>query len=337
MRLNSRGRELRFFVFAQGWWWNVLTDRPKTNSLALAGLLLAAGWLCVPASARTIEQPTRMVVDETGRVVRVPTRIERIITLAPSLTEIVYALGLEDRLVGVTNQCDYPPAAQQKQRVGDVINPNLEMIVELKPDVVLGSKVDNLSKTVEAIKHLGVPLYGLYPTTVQGVLDSIRHIAELAGVAERGEALAGRLQAQLRELQTRLEQTSTAKPRLLFVVWVDPLIVVGGGTFLSDALTQAGGISVSAGLRGNWPRLSLEEVVELDPDFLVLPRSHGLNTRMANLSQRKPWNRLRAVRQNRVIWIDAAIERPGPRIVAVIEQLAQALHPQLAPAEVAAQ
>ena len=239
--------------------------------------------------------------------------------------------------MGVTNQCDYPPAAQQKQRVGDVINPNLEMIVELKPDVVLGSKVDNLSKTVEAIEHLGVPLYGLYPTTVQGVLDSIRHIAELAGVAERGEALAGRLQAQLRELQTRLEQTSTAKPRLLFVVWVDPLIVVGGGTFLSDALTQAGGVSVSAGLRGNWPRLSLEEVVELDPDFLVLPRSHGLNTRMANLSQREPWNHLRAVRQNRVIWIDAAIERPGPRIVAVIEQLAQALHPQLAPAEVAAQ
>ena len=337
MHLNSRGRELRFFVFAPGRWWNVLTDRPKINSFALAGLLLAAGWLCTPASARTIEKPTRTVVDETGRVVRVPTRIERIITLVPSLTEIVYALGLEDRLVGVTNQCDYPPAAQQKQRVGDVINPNLEMIVELKPDVVLGSKVDNLSKTVEAIEHLGVPLYGLYPTTVQGVLDSIRHIAELAGVAERGRALAGRLQAQLRELQTRLEQTSTAKPRLLFVVWVDPLIVVGGGTFLSDALTQAGGVSVSAGLRGNWPRLSLEEVVELDPDFLVLPRSHGLDTRMADLSQREPWNHLRAVRQNRVIWIDAAIERPGPRIVAVIEQLAQALHPQLAPAEVAAQ
>ena len=155
------------------------------------------------------------------------------------------------------------------------------MIVELKPDVVLGSKVDNLSKTVEAIEHLGVPLYGLYPTTVQGVFDSIRHIAELAGVAERGEALAGRLQAQLRELQTRLEQTSTAKPRLLVVVWTDPLIVVGGDTFLSDALHQAGGISVSAGLRGSWPRLSLEEVVELDPDFLVLPRSHGLDTRLA--------------------------------------------------------
>ena len=168
----------------------MLTDRPRINSFALAGLLLAAGWLCTPASARTTEKPTRTVVDETGRVVRVPTRIERIITLVPSLTEIVYALGLEDRLVGVTNQCDYPPAAQQKPRVGDVINPNLEMIVELKPDVVLGSKVDNLSKTVEAIKHLGVPLYGLYPTTVQGVLDSIRHIAELAGVAERGAGRA---------------------------------------------------------------------------------------------------------------------------------------------------
>ncbi len=86
----------------------MLTDRPKINLLALAGLLLAAGWLCTPASARTTEQPTRTVVDETGRVVRVPARIERIITLVPSLTEIIYALGLEDRLVGVTNQCDYP-------------------------------------------------------------------------------------------------------------------------------------------------------------------------------------------------------------------------------------
>ncbi len=130
---------------------------------------------------------TRMVVDQTGRRVEVPARIERIISLAPNLTEIVYALGLQDRLVGVTTLCDYPPAAREKPKVGDVLNPSLEKIVQLQPDVVLGTTAGNRRATVDALERLDVPLYGVDARSVEGIFDSIRHLAELTRVPKRGE------------------------------------------------------------------------------------------------------------------------------------------------------
>jgi iron complex transport system substrate-binding protein len=293
--------------------------------LLLPALLLAAG-----EDARTL---ARTVVDQTGRTVQLPARIRRVITLAPNLTEIVYALGQQHRLVGVTNQCNYPPEVSSKTRVGDVISPSLERIIELKPDLVLGTPAGNRRETVQMMDNAGIPLYGLDARTIEDILTSIRNIAGLLEVPETGDALAGRLEEQLRSLDRALHGSD--RPKVLLVIWVEPLITTGTDTFLADLIRRAGGESITADLTQSWPRLSLEVVIERDPDYLVLPRTHQLQARMTRLIQELPWSELRAVRRNQIVWLDEALIRPGPRILEVIEDLARALHPQEADREAA--
>ncbi len=297
----------------------------KRRTTRLVVPALAAALACSLA-ARAADNPPRVVVDQLGREVHVPIRIERVISLAPNLTEMVYALGAQSRLVGVTNLCDYPPSVREKARVGDVLNPSLETIIELKPDVVLGSTAGNRRETVEALERAGVPLYGVDADTVEGILASIRNVAVLLDVPERGEALTAHLEQRLAALSSRLE--TAPRPRILFVLWLEPLLTVGGETFLNDVLAHAGAESIATDLRQDWPRLNLETVIERDPDFLVLPRAMSLEARFADLSSEPPWSELRPVREKRVLWVDESVLRPGPRIVDAIEELARALHPE---------
>jgi len=305
------------------------TDAHRLRKAWALGVATAALFL-LPAIGAA--QETRVVEDETGRRVRVPVRPERIISLAPNLTEILYALGADERLVGVTSQCDFPPAAERKPRVGDVSHPNLEKILELKPDLVLGTTAGNPRSIVPALERLNVALYGVDPRSVAGVFESIRHVGELVGAPDAGEALAARLEARLAALESRA-QAAAARPRVLFVIWLTPLITAGRDTFVNDLLARAGAHSVTAALEQDWPRLSLEEVIERDPDFLLLPRTPGLAASLERLSKEDPWRQLRAVRENRVVWLDEAVMRPGPRIVDAIEELASALHAPASAAE----
>lgn len=276
--------------------------------------------------AGTAAQETRAVVDETGRRVEVPARVERIVSLAPSLTEIVFALGLEEKLVGVTSHCDFPPAARAKPQVGDVLNPSLEKILTLHPDLVLGSTAGNRRETVEALERLGVPLYGVNPRSVPEVFASIRHVAALTGAEPAAAALVTRLEEQLAGVEAR--SAGAPRPRVLFVVWLEPLVTVGHDTFLNDILERAGAESVTRELEESWPRISLEEVIARDPDYLVLPRTAGLEGSLARLAQQEPWRRLRAVRENHILWMEDAILRPGPRVVEAVAALSAALHPE---------
>src|SRR5262249_45974311 len=153
-----------------------------------------------PAAASEL----REVVDETGRSVRVPQPVRRIVSLAPSLTETVYALGLQDRLVGDTDYCDYPAEAQAKAKVGGAINPNLEVIAALHPDLVLAIKSLNRAETVQALAGLNIPVYATDPHTVDEILSSTRRLSEVLGSSEAGSALASDLHQRLSDLQKRL-------------------------------------------------------------------------------------------------------------------------------------
>jgi iron complex transport system substrate-binding protein len=187
-----------------------------SGALALATALL---WFArTPVAAAQISPSgTREVVDETGRRVAFPVTVRRMVSLAPSLTETLYALGAQDRLVGVTDYCDYPPEARTKPRIGGVRNPSLEAIVAQKPDLVLATTAINRLETVQALERLGIPVYATDPRTVAGVLVSIRHIAELIGAGPQGEALTAHLENQLAGLRERL--AGSVPKRALFVVW----------------------------------------------------------------------------------------------------------------------
>lgn len=295
------------------------------RSVGSFGLLVASvvALLALPAAAQRL----RLVVDETGRQVGVPERVERIVSLAPSVTELVYALGLEARLVGVTDYCDYPPAAKAKPSVGEVISPSLEKIVSLKPDLILATTSGNRRETVTAIERLGIPLYGLNSRSVEDVLLALRTLGELIGVPEAGARLESQLRARLEAMAERL--ASQPKRRVLFVLWLEPLMSIGPNTFVHDALVRAGAESITADRPEDWPRLSLEEILRQDPDYLILTHSPVLERRLDALRRDPVWSRLRALRENRVVVLDEAALRPGPRIVDAIEQLVRALHPEV--------
>ena len=298
--------------------------------------LLAAGLLLVCTAAKaaqaalpeaSVAEPMHEVGDELGRTVRIPVTPSRIISLAPSLTETVYALGADSRLVGDTDYCDYPPDAQKKPKVGGAIEPSLEKIAALHPDLVLVTKGFNRLDTVRALETLHIPSYATDPHTVDEIISSTEKLADLLNIDAAGKTLAADLRQRLAVLQTRL---SPLPPRrVLFIVWTDPLISIGKNTFIADALRRAGAISIVDASQ-DWPQISLEEIVRLQPDFLVFASSHSDNGThdFEMIAARPGWRILDAVRNHRYAIISDAVNRPAPRIVSAIEDLARQLHPE---------
>jgi len=268
----------------------------------------------------------REAVDEFGRTVRIPQLPLRVVSLAPSLTETLYALGVQDRLVGDTDFCDYPADAQKKTKVGGVINPNLEEIAALHPDLVLVAKEGNRVDTVRALDTLGIPTYATQARNVDEVLTTTQRLADLLGVPEVGNSLTADLHSRLDALHARLEGVPAS--RVLFVVWTEPPMSVGKDTFVADALRIAGATSI-VDSKQDWPQMSLEEVARLQPDYLVFAASHfEAGTRdFEAIANRPGWRILDAVRNRRFAVISDAVIRPAPRIVSAIEDLARQLHP----------
>jgi iron complex transport system substrate-binding protein len=248
-----------------------------------------------------------------------------VVTLSPDLTETIYALGLEERLAGDTNYCDTPPAAKLKPHVGTMQNPSLEAIVALRPDVVFASTSINRRETVDALARLGLAVYATNPHTVRGVLDSVASVANVMGAVAQGQTLVAQLQERLDALQMRLADLPLA--HVLFVVWQDPLITIGQNTFIADALRWAGAESVILAEQ-NWPQISFEEVVRLQPDYIVFTSNHsgGSTALLADLRSRQAWKGLRAVEMGHVLEISDEIARPSPGLVDAIEQLARNVH-----------
>jgi iron complex transport system substrate-binding protein len=280
-----------------------------------------------PVRAGTAQDPPafRAVTDDTGRSIRVAVPVRRVVSLSPSMTEIMYALGLEDQLVGDTDYCDYPPEAAKKPKVGGVVNPSLEEIAALKPDMVLVTS-SNRWETVNALERLAIPSYAAEPRTLDEIRLLVRHLATVLGKPEAGEALDARLRQQSESLEQKLKDL---KPiRVFFVVWTDPVISVGRHTFIADALAHAGATSVVDSAQ-DWPQISLEEMVRLQPEFLVFAdsRPERAAREVEALAERPGWNLLDAVKRRKVAVISDAVNRPAPRLFTAVEDLARQLHP----------
>jgi iron complex transport system substrate-binding protein len=300
----------------------------NTVSAAIAAMLSCAALShgqSVPASATT--SPTfREVTDEVGRSVRIPQPVNRIVSLAPSLTETVYALGLQDHLVGDTDYCDYPADAQKKTKVGGGISPSLEVIASLHPDLVLVTKSFNRLETVHSLDNLGIASYATDPHTLDEIIASSKKLSEILGVPEAGASVAADMQRHLADLQKRLG--ALPPKRVLFVVWTQPLISVGKDTFIADALRHAGAVSI-VDAEQDWPQVSLEEVARLQPDFLIFSASHSdaVSPAVDALAALPGWNIVEAVSNRHIAVISEAVNRPAPRIVSAVEDLARQLHP----------
>jgi len=282
-----------------------------------------------PVPAKAVERFVEFH-DDLGRLVRIPAVPQRIVSLAPSLTETVFALELGGRLSGVTDFCDYPPEARTRARVGGPINPNLEQIVSLRPDVVLATKALNRPETVEALDRLGIPVYTTDPRTVEDVVSSTRRLGEVLGARSQGESLAAAMEQRLAELARRL--AGRPPRRVFFVVWLDPIISTGPHTFLADALRHAGAESVVS-VTQDWPQINIEEVLRQNPEYLVFAGAHQDDPQGAidTLKKRPGWSSLDAVREGHFAVVSDALDRPAPRLLDAIEDLARQLHPNAFP------
>jgi iron complex transport system substrate-binding protein len=269
------------------------------------------------------------VTDMLGRRVRVPARAARIVSLAPSITETVFVLGEGDRLVGVTDYCDYPPEATRKPRVGGISSPSFEAILTLRPDLVLATSESNYAEHVQRLASLGLAVYVIRPVDFETVLESIARIGAVLG----REAAARERVASMRRDADAIAQALAGAPRrrVLYVVWPNPLIAPGRGTLISELIQRAGGESVTGAEPLPYPRLSLETVVERRPERIIVGR-HGQGTVEELL---RGWERLGsvgAVREGRVYGVDGdLLHRPGPRMIEALRELARVIHPERVP------
>jgi iron complex transport system substrate-binding protein len=289
----------------------------KTGALIslLMGMTLAGA---VPSSAR-------IVIDQTGRRVNVPENPKRLISLAPSITETLYALGLGDRIVGDTEYCDYPPEARTKPHVGALLNPSLEKIVALKPDLVLGIAEANRRETADQLERLNIPLYGLTAHSVEDTLSSIADLGQVLGVRAQAHSLVEGLQRRVEAIQKNAAQQP--RPNVLFVVWYRPLITAGPHTFIADAIRLAGGSSIADDLSGEWPRLSLEDALHRDPDIILFSKSESFSPALDEFQKLPGWKDFRAVKEHRMYFISDTINRPSPRLIDALEEVERILHP----------
>jgi iron complex transport system substrate-binding protein len=293
--------------------------------VAIGGLLLALGMV---AGARASADEPRRRVDPIGRAVRVPADPRRVVALAPSVTEIVYALGQEARLVGVTRYSNYPPAAEALPQVGSYIQLDVERIVALRPDLCIAVKDGNPIAAVEQLESLGLAVYAINPQDLETVMQSVQALGALLHAETRAESVVNDMRGRIRRVRERVAQASR-RPTLFFQIGVSPIVSVGSPTFIHTLIELAGGVNVAAGA-SPYPRFSREQVIALAPEVIVISAME----RAAQFEQVKAewmqWPAIPAVRNGAVfIAPNDLFDRPSPRLVEALEVLATFLHPEL--------
>ncbi len=255
--------------------------------------------------------------------------VARVISLAPSATEIVYALGAGDRLVGVSAQCDFPPQVAAVDRVGTFVTPNIEAIVAKRPDLVIAVPSPGNQNPVEALQRLGLRVLVVNPSTVAEIGDTILVIARALGADAAGRAVVHGMHARMAAVEARV--AGAASPRVLLVVGRTPLIAAGARTVQDELIRMAGGINVAAIAGASWPRLSVEAMVVAAPQVIIdtTMGSEGEGGADVVSGFWGAFPSLPAVRAGRVHRYAAdPLLRPGPRIPDALESLARFLHPE---------
>jgi iron complex transport system substrate-binding protein len=267
------------------------------------------------------------VTDETGRVVVIRGTPERIVSLAPGITEILFALNLDDRIVGVTSFCDWPEKARQKESIGGFTNPSLEKIVSLKPDLIIATADGNRPETVRQLEKIGMTVYTTNPSDTAGILRSVLHIGAITGRSAAARELTAKLQNRLDAVSNRIKNRK--KPRVFFQIGMEPVITVGKDTLISDVIDRAGGVNIAGADTARYPRYSAEGVMAGAPDILLFA---PMATDREFKKVKKYWEQypgIPAVKNKQIYPMNTdLIGRASPRIVDAIEQTAKILHPE---------
>lgn len=296
------------------------------HRVAPAGLLriFFCAWLLIlsgtQASAKT-------AIDQFGRVVDVPDNPQRIVAMAPSITEILFALDLSDRLAGVTRFSDYPPQAETLPRVGSYVHLDVEKIVALEPDLCIAVKDGNPISVVRKLESVGIPVYAVDPRNLDAVMATLLELGRLLNVGARAQTIVSGMADRIETVRQRVAGAGHI-PEVFFQIGISPIVSVGTPTFIHELIVMAGGSNLARGPTP-YPRFSKEQVIGMRPEVMIITSMAREAVFDQVRAEWRQWRELPAVRNDRIYLVDSNVfDRASPRLVEGLELLARLIHPE---------
>ncbi len=270
------------------------------------------------------------ITDDLGRLVTIKEAPQRIVSLAPAVTETLFALGLGDKLVGVTNYCDYPAEAKTKPKVGGFSTPSAELVVAAKPDLVLATTINE--NYVPQLEQAGLTVVTIESLNLEQVLENIRLIGQVTGASDAANNLTADMQKRIDSITTKVSGLpDEQKPAVYFEIWPDPLTTGGSKSFVNSLITMAGGKNIAGDVEQDWVNLSPEMVLARDPKVAILCHHGSSLQTVEQFKSRKGWEQVSAIKNNRIGLVsdENTVVRTGPRVVEGFEYIARLIHPDL--------
>ncbi len=298
------------------------------RSDARFGSTIFALLLSLTLLALTADGQAALHVDAVGRSVDILASPRRIVSLAPSITETLFALGLDSEIVGVTMLSNYPEAANAKPRVGTFVNISLERVVSLNPDLVIGTADGNRKETVDQLEGMGIPVYVVDPSNLSEIFDMILSIGKITGRERQSEMLVEGLRARIARIALSVKKSD--RPHVFMQIGISPIISVGSDTLHSELIDRAGGVNVYGETSTRYPRCSIEDIIVRQPDIIIVSSMKRGGDFYSVRDGWKKWTTIPAVRDGRIHIIDTdLIDHASPRIVDGLEKIAEIIHPDL--------
>jgi len=313
--------------------------------IALAAIITIAIVISATLIYINMNQPNNTqgpisVTDDNGFTTEFDAVPQRIVSLAPSNTQVLYAIGVGDRVVGVTDYDKYPYdfsawiAAGNMTSIGGFSTPNLETIASLNPDLILAANIHD--SLLSNLRSLGYKVLTLNPHDVDSVFNDIIMVGKATGADQAATALVNSLTAEMNEIANKIAASNSAKPLVYYEVWYPPLMSAGSTSFINDVITRAGGINIFANESQQYPTVSSETIVQSNPTVILLPTNMGATGEapfygsIDQVKTRPGWSAISAVQNNRVVIVNGDLfAEAGPRIVEQIEAAAKALYPEI--------
>lgn len=270
----------------------------------------------------------RNATDQLGREIKIPDNPKRVISLAPNITEIIFALHQEHRLKGVTTYSDFPAQAKKYPKVGSYVHLDLEKIISLKPDLCIATKDGNPISVIKRLDKLNIPVYAVDPRNLEAVIGTVREIGMLLNADAQAKTLTRDMRSRINEVIDRISKTNH-KPGVFFQIGISPIVSVGTNTFIHELIIMSGGRNLALG-KTPYPRFSKEQILSLSPEVFIISSMTNTNSIDALKAQWSIYPQIPAIKNNRLYHVDSNIfDRPTPRLVDALELLARLIHPEV--------
>jgi iron complex transport system substrate-binding protein len=297
-------------------------------------ILSACGTAPAPAESTANPEASAQITftDEFGNTVTLNSAAQRIVSLAPSVTESLFAIGAGGQVVGRTDYCDYPQETKEIPSIGgfSASAMSMEAIIALEPDLVIGGS--NLQgEIIKALRDAGIPAFISNPASLNEIMDALILYGQVTGHADEAQSVADEMKSRVDSVKTKVSAIpADQRPKVFYEVWHEPLMSANGKTVVGELIETAGGVNIFADMPDEYPTISVEQIVDVDPPLIIGPSSHGDQMTAEVIGAREGWQDLSAVKNNAIYIVDGNIvSRSSPRIVDVLDEFAKILHPDL--------